>query len=251
MNALSRVGGPSSHAPTRRLVCFPYAGGSQRTFASWPGLLGGTEVLVANLPGRGRRFAEAPTTDASTVTRAVAEHLDQIHPPGDVPLQVFGHSMGAYLAFDLVVHLEAAGQHVAGLVVSGALAPPSMPVGTAPLEDSEVLEAMRAMGATPPEFFASPDLVSLFLPVLRADFHLAASYWAPPDARVSCPLHELRGRLDPATPPHLSSGWAARADGPHHRSSVDGDHFFVDSHPRCTTDLLAAIDRPNPRRATG
>src|SRR5579883_2155511 len=87
-----------------RLFCFPYAGGAASIYRLWPQLLPETiEVHAIQLPGREGRLLEptyvrlAPIIDE--VTQAIAPLLDR-------PFALFGHSLGALLAFELARQLR-------------------------------------------------------------------------------------------------------------------------------------------------
>src|SRR5215213_9694754 len=80
-----------------RLFCFPYAGGGDSIFRSWQQSLSDTiEVCPVQLPGRGPRIPAPPCTDINRLVRCAAQALA---PYLDKPFALFGHSMGARIAF--------------------------------------------------------------------------------------------------------------------------------------------------------
>ena len=113
-----RLSAPSSGA---RLLCLPYAGGRADGYRRWIGDLAGiAEVWAADLPGRHRRAGEPLVTDPDAVVAGIATDA---HALLDRPLAVFGHSMGALLAFEVVRELERRGGDILALIVSGCPAP--------------------------------------------------------------------------------------------------------------------------------
>lgn len=44
------------------------------------------------------------------------------------------------------------------------------------LPDEDFLKWLTAMGGTPPELLANPDVLKLFLPALKADLHVVENY---------------------------------------------------------------------------
>src|SRR5947207_9818798 len=81
-----------------RLFCFPYAGGGALNFRAWPTSLPSfVEVCPVQLPGRGNRLREPPLTDSQHIVKAMAESL---LPYLDKPFALFGHGMGAIIAFE-------------------------------------------------------------------------------------------------------------------------------------------------------
>src|SRR5262245_25071207 len=105
-----------------RLFCFPYAGGGASVFRGWAnGLPGSVEVCPVQIPGRETRFREPAFTRLPLLIEAVAESLG---PHLDRPFALFGHSLGALVAFELARHLQRErGPEPVHLFVSGCGAP--------------------------------------------------------------------------------------------------------------------------------
>src|SRR5690606_13046892 len=105
-----------------RLVCFPYAGGGISIFRAWPSALpAGIEVCSIELPGRDTRIAHPPLTSLPALVQEVRSTFDTLL---DAPFTLFGHSMGALLAFELTRSLRRDGLPLpAALFVSGHRAP--------------------------------------------------------------------------------------------------------------------------------
>src|SRR5438105_14018756 len=96
--------------PRLRLFCFPFAGGSVSTFVGWPALLpGDIEVWAAQLPGRAARIGEPAIGDMTLLL----DRLEAAMAPAlDRPFALFGHSMGAIIAFELVRRLRRRGRRL-------------------------------------------------------------------------------------------------------------------------------------------
>lgn len=106
-------GGP---APRLRLLCFPHAGGTAQLFHGWPALLpADVEVLAVPLPGRQDRLAEPCVESMAAMADVIATAL---LPWLDRPLALFGHSMGACVAYEVTLCLEARGIVPSHLMVS-------------------------------------------------------------------------------------------------------------------------------------
>ena len=114
----SRTGPPAA----KLMFCFPHAGGGTSAFSLWQALLGpSAEVIPARLPGREIRFSEP-------VARSVRELSDALARPvaeyaAGQPFVLFGHSMGALIAYELSHGLQAMGVRPEALIVSGCSAP--------------------------------------------------------------------------------------------------------------------------------
>ena len=99
---------PTDVAPDVRLLLFalPYAGGGTAGYYRWrQAMRPAIDVLPLSLPGREARISEAPITD---LLGLVAEIADAVGPLLDRPYALVGHSMGAWLAFELARELRGA-----------------------------------------------------------------------------------------------------------------------------------------------
>jgi medium-chain acyl-[acyl-carrier-protein] hydrolase len=91
---------------TRRgkLFCFPFAGAGTSIFRHWPQLLP-SEISVhpIKLPGREVRIREAAFREVRPAADVI---LGEIRSQLDEPFVLFGHSMGALMAFEVARHLR-------------------------------------------------------------------------------------------------------------------------------------------------
>src|SRR5688572_9848315 len=91
-------------APSLRLYCLPYAGSSASVYVRWKRRLPAwIEVVPVELPGRGRRIGEPLQTTVAGVLDRIAS---DVRPEPGQPFALFGHSLGAILAFELAHRLE-------------------------------------------------------------------------------------------------------------------------------------------------
>ncbi|OLF14708.1 thioesterase II family protein [Actinophytocola xanthii] len=220
------------------LVCLPYAGGSATTFRGWQEELGGLATVQAiSLPGRADRWHLPLPENLHQLADDLAEEL--VDDPR-TPLALFGHSLGGLLAFELTRRLVAAGRAPRLLVVA-ACEPPSLPRpanGVHTLPDDEFLTWVRAMGATPPDVLDNDELLSILLPVLRADAALGETYRYRPAPPLPVPIATIAGREDDDAAPETMAGWAAETDQPIREFQVDGGHMFVEHNRAAVLDAV-------------
>src|SRR5438270_659145 len=89
------------------VLCFPHAAGCASFFRPWQRLLPVTRVHAVQYPGREDRFGEP--FDGSLV--ALAETIaDEVLTAEQNYSVLFGHSMGAYVAFEVAYLLQKAGR---------------------------------------------------------------------------------------------------------------------------------------------
>ncbi|MGW4744996.1 thioesterase II family protein [Streptomyces sp. NPDC004290] len=225
-------------APRRRLVVLPHAGGSASFFHAWGSAFdGATEVLVAQYPGRQERFNE-PCVDRMDVLadRVTAALL----PFADVPLTLFGHSMGASLAYEVTLRLEERHRVTpAALHVSSRKAPHRVtPRDLHRRGDDELVAELRKLGGTDTALLDDPDIRQLVLPPVRADFTIVGTYGPRPATPVGCPVHTWIGDTDPNVAVRDMDAWADVAPHGFRSRVMPGGHFYlVQQHETLTREL--------------
>ncbi len=228
--------------PRLRLVCLPYAGGAASLYRAWPTRLAPEiDVCPVELPGRGVRQAERPVPDMAALCDSL---IPAIEPLLDgTPLALFGHSMGARIAFELAHRLDG---RITRLFASGSAAPGVRPRygaaadarPSAQLSEADFKQRLRELGGTPTEILDDDELMARVLPVVRGDFVLLERYHVDPSTRVSCPITVFSGRADRNASPASAPAWAPRTTSTCRIVEVDAGHFFLDSH---RDDLLREI----------
>lgn len=218
------------------VVCFPPAGAAPMWLRPLAAALPtGTPVYAVQLAGHGTRLAEPPPTAMADAVGAAVAAVGRLGPTRCV---LFGHSMGGVLAYETARRLPAPPLLLA---VSGCRPPRrrgALPVRHT-LDDDALVAAMVALGA-PAEPFDEPEIRALALPVLRADLRLVET-WRPTTAGpLDVPILVLAGDRDPDAPPADADGWAAETTAGCDVVTVDGDHYFVDSH---AAEVAAALSR--------
>jgi len=211
-----------------RLICFPYAGGGASVFRTWPDALpGDIEVLAVALPGREGRFRE-PLFDR--LAPLVTSLADAIGAQLDAPFAIYGHSLGSLIGFAFARELRRRGFcSPVHLFVSGRRAPQILDRDQAhKLPDAEFCAWLRGLGGMPDELFAEPELMALFLPILRADVavnDVAIEHEAP----LSCPITAMGGVDDERVTPESLDAWQAQTAATFEREMFPGGHFFIQS----------------------
>jgi medium-chain acyl-[acyl-carrier-protein] hydrolase len=228
---------------TLRLFCFAYAGGGASVYIPWAKVLpANIEIVSVQLPGREGRYQEAPLTNLGEVmdgiAHAVGANLDK-------PYMLFGHSLGALIAFELTRRFAAHARAMPlGLVVSGKRAP-HMPPRRRPfarLPDAEFIREIANYKGTPASILENAELMELILPRLRADATLFDDYQYRDSGPLPCPIVAFGGTEDPHVNAGELLGWSELTDTFSHRT-FDGDHFFIHSQQNAvTTALSEAID---------
>ncbi|AEW99302.1 thioesterase II family protein [Streptantibioticus cattleyicolor] len=242
-----------------RLLCLPPAGGAAHLFRRWarklPDHIG---VLAVEPPGRGSRLREPPVHDLDAVVSGPDSLGREVEALLDVPLVVFGHSMGALVGRALCARLRERdpGWRPALFVAAASEAPDSvrLQLPAAGLGDEEVLEFLREHGGTPAELLADPEYRALLIPAVRADLALAAAAGRASGPVPGCPVRVYLGAGDTSVTVADTAGWQAYGDGDFARHTFDGGHFFVQQAEDEVVARLAAditgCAAPHPRATT-
>lgn len=239
---------PARDAP-HRLVCLPHAGGSASFFLPYAVALSpAVDVVAVQYPGRQDRRSEPPLTDMAVLA-------DQVHAvlrrEPERPLTLFGHSMGAVLAFEVAQRLEAEGRGPVRLFASGRRAPSvERAENFHQQSDDGILAEVRRMNGTLSSLLLDEELMRAALPALRADYRATETYRCPPGARVKCPVTVLTGADDPKTTPEEAEAWAAHTSGACEQHEFPGGHFFLSDQVGPIVTLLNAHFRAE-RAAAG
>lgn len=229
--------------PRAQIICLPYGGGSASAFRGWTSALPAhIQLLAIDLPGRAARFAEPLLSRVEDVTAGLSKL-----PDFELPTLVFGHSLGALLAYEWLSALHLAGRSLPiHLVVSGR-GPPHTPRMRAPihqLPDAKFLAEVQRYQGMPGEVLQHPELVELILPILRADFTLTETYRHQPRPPLPVPLRILGGEDDPMVDTMQLAAWRELGMPDSRVETFSGGHFYLDLHRVAVVDRLVSLLSP-------
>jgi surfactin synthase thioesterase subunit len=219
----------------RSLLCLSFCGGGPGAYHAWSArLVPSVELVLICYPGREGRFREPFAADwkqlaedaTGAVARAVAAHPER-------PYEVFGHSMGGWMAYDVVVRLEARGTRIPERLIVSSCNAPNRGVTDRDrfprIEDTEerLLEWMEIVGALPAYAREDLDLREMAVELMKADIKVRDSYRPTANVMTSVPVHVLYGQDDVVIDPEVAAQWGqctlsgARAD------VLPGGHFYT------------------------
>lgn len=238
--------------PTLRLIVFHHAGGAAAAYHGMSAALPADwELLLLELPGRGKRHAEPLVSALSDLLPGViAAVLPWL--ADTAPVALFGHSLGAILAAEVARACEQRGTPPVWLGISGRVAPSEH--GATPrlsaMDDATLLAELFALGGTSSRAQDVPELRARLLRIVRADIGLLESYAPPADrAPIASPMTTFAGTGDVWAAPAAMAPWARETRGPYNARLYPGGHFFFleaahgASLASYTLDLVSEIAR--------
>ena len=227
--------------PRLRLFCFPYAGGSASIYRGWEKYVPpGVELYAVQPPGRDSRFREPALDRMESLVAAVA---NAIEPFLDVPIALFGHSVGGYTSFEMTHRLRMQfGVDVEHLFVSGARGPhlPRNRHNIHDLPEDEFFTELKTLNGTPAEVLENAELMRMFSTTLRADFAIAETYKAslqrPP---LTCPMSVFGGLDDTLAAREDLEAWKIHTTGSFDLWQLPGGHFFIHTSDSLILQILS------------
>ena len=208
-------------------------------YLPWQARLGaGIEVCAVQLSPR-----HGSAVSHSSFPALIRDIAQAIQPLLDRPYTLFGHSLGALIAFELsrfikLMHLPAA----ARLIVSGCDAPmhKSDAKRVHDLPHDEFIAELRQKNGTPEAVLNSPELLALLLPAVRADFALVEAYQYRANIRLDVPIDVFAGQQDEVSAESLAP-WLAETNASSKLHWFEGGHFFINNETDAVIDRLRQL----------
>lgn len=191
------------------------------------------DVCAITLPGRETLMGEPPMTGFDSLVNAI---MAKIRADLDRPYALFGHSFGAWLAFELVRAVRRANLPLpARLFVSGRRAP-WLPAREPPLHvlDNGALidEVQRRYGGIPPAVLREAELMALLLPTLRADLTALENYSFAFEPPLPCSIVSYGGSSDKMVPLSDLDAWRTATSRDFEARQFAGGHFYLKDYSR-------------------
>lgn len=237
---------PAEGPVVSRLVCLPHAGGTAGSFAGWAGRLPpGVELVAVQYPGRQDRLAEEPIEGMTEMADQLAQAL---RPLLDLPMALFGHSMGTGLSYELAGLLERADGFVMDHVFVSARPAPHRIHGEHRhrLGDEELVAAMRRLGGPDAVVYDHSELLPVILPPLRADLALLDRYRPESLMPLRAPITVFGGEADETCPVAELASWADATTAGVRVRTFPGGHHYLRERDDEVLRAVCAVMAPTP-----
>ncbi len=212
-----------------KLICFPHAGGFSVYFHFLRKIpfLKKENIYLYDYPGRGARARE-PAADsllniAEQAARSVASFV------GDEEFCIFGHSMGAFVAYETEAYLEQQfGRQACRLIVSGQHAPVCFDHQHYMFATQEQADSyLKELGGFPEEIFEHRAFCEEFFALCRKDICLLQGY-SPTCRVVQAPTSVVCGDSDiEVGDVSRLSQWSQSSALPVDITIFPGSHFYM------------------------
>ncbi|MGW6270101.1 thioesterase II family protein [Streptomyces sp. NPDC055060] len=216
-----------------RLICLPHAGGSASAYRSWlPDWHDAPELWAVQYPGREDRTPEALPHTLPQLAQHIALALQWM---ADKPYMLFGHSMGAVLAYETVRQLGQLGLPApTRLIASGSPAPATAGTPSAPPDPEPDVQWLHEGDAAP-----DPELRRTATHILKGDLALLAAYAQEPQSQpLNLPLLVLTNEDDPDVNDDTVTDWSRCTSCAVEHTALPGNHFACYEQ---ATHILAAL----------
>jgi surfactin synthase thioesterase subunit len=227
------------------MFCFHHAGGGASLYRGWQRALGPhVSVCPVLLPGRERRAGEERFTDIDALIADMDAQLGELLAE---PHVLFGHSMGALLAYRLACHRRANGESLPRALFLSAYSAPHLAAPMPDVEDrdnSTVTAVLAGIGGLSPALLEWPGGIEELLEVAVDDLDLCAGYRDSGEEPLPCPFHLFGADGDALVAEPDLRAWERHSSQPVELQILSGDHFYLRDDP----EQLFAQLRPLLRR---
>ncbi|MBS6720843.1 MAG: thioesterase [Peptoniphilus harei] len=217
------------------LVIFPFAGGGVSAFRNWKYEFEDVRIFVAQYPGRENRFSEKAISDINILVETLFNDMKENFDFGK-PYYLFGHSMGTKIVYEIALKIKNSSyENPRGIIISGGRAPVyKEPNPIYHLDDEGFIEGLRRYEGTPKEILDNKELISIFLPTLRADFVIDEDYQDTKHEKLESPILGLMGDKDQEMKLEELKKWQDYTTKEFVYKYIDGKHMFVNT----STDMV-------------
>jgi surfactin synthase thioesterase subunit len=230
---------------TTKLVCLPYAGAGASFYRPWTPLAGDSlEIVPLQLPGRERLIDEEPYRDVHQAVDGLLAQLREHLGGSGARVALFGHSLGAVLAYELAHRLVAEpGVELAHLFVSGSPQPArGREQHATGLSDEAFLARVAEFAGYRHPALDDPEMREMILPSLRADVEMHESYTPSTDLPLDSPLTVIRGEDDELVSFDEAESWSKVAARGFEHVEVPGGHMYLtDTAPALVRLIVSTV----------
>ena len=209
------------------MVCLPYAGGSSIIYYRWIEQLKDVcEIIPVDYPGHGKKVTQAFATSYYEMLLDIYE--DIIEKVKDKEFVIFGHSMGAYVAFDLCKIFIRNFQTIPEFIILSSANDPGhrIKLSYATQKGDELdWKSIANLGGTPKEILLNEEYRKYFEPIFLNDFRILDSI-SEVSSPIQVSIYVCWGDHDPIITESGVFGWKELSGCNVEMKKFVGGHFY-------------------------
>lgn len=224
-----------------KLFCLPYAGGSEIIYYEWKKYIHPViQLHPIELKGRGKRYDEA---FYNNLNEAIEDIYENIKNNINDEYAIFGHSMGAILAYELYYKIYNIGLKLPQHMFFSGSKPPNVVTKFRDrhnLSDIDLIEKLSDLGGTPQELIENHEFMKEYLPIYRNDLKILEMYkYEEKKTKINSNVSVMNGMQDNINNKDLLE-WEKLVSSTKLRTyNFDGNHFFINTN---TTKVVKFIN---------
>ena len=211
------------------LICLPFAGGNKYSYLElFKYLPANVRPITLEPPGRGERVRENLLSDMYAMSEdLLLKVVDQV----SQPYAIFGHSMGAILAYLLTQQIRKANLPLPIHLFASGNAGPSYKRASkySLLTKDRLKQKLIELGGSPEELLEDDSLFQFFESIIRADFHAVETFQYRKSVPFNIPISVMMGEEDKYTVEDAEL-WLRESSHPVDIQLYPGGHFFLFEH---------------------
>lgn len=212
-----------------RAILFPFAGGNFGSYRELEQSLQkhGCQTVTVDYPGHGRRMAEPLYTKIEPILNSFFQHYrDYLNPP----YRIFGHSMGALIAYLATRKICEMGWKRPEKLVLSARPAPSRQIANDSLphclEQEAFIDYMAALGGIGSEELREPAFLEYYEPIMRADLEVVHGFPPMVPDPLPVPIFAMMGSQENFEE-HSGREWERFTAHDFEFKKFEGNHFFI------------------------
>ncbi len=209
-----------------KLFCIPYAGGNEKAYREWnPDK--NIEVIPLKLRGRSDQLMQRPYSSLREAAEdCFIQIMDRVD---DEPYAIFGHSMGAMIAYELYsVIRDCFGKMPEVMFLSGVNEPAYRYKGKSldKISDEELMRYMVKLGSIPKEYSQNMILQN-YIQTFRNDLKLLEDWkFQKSENLIKCDVVVICAKNDPVVSISGAKKWEKYTSDSFKFYKVKGNHFY-------------------------
>ncbi len=207
------------------IVCFPHAGGQASTFKRLKDI-SQHNIISYEYNAHGSKINLEKHTSFENAVSSIADDIYNMNLEGII---LFGHSMGAYIAYEAAFVLENKyNKKVNAVIVSGQV-PPHMNIKSniKNIDDRDFKNYLIEMGGVNKEVINNNELLSLLLPIIRSDYELLDTYKPNKANILKAPITVFVGDKDEEVVNTDINQWGLYSRDLIKVKIFNGNHFYL------------------------